>query len=85
MVEIKPMDEGYLHLNCLHDGPIDTSTLESSSDELSTHFPPLPWSDETLLELKSSYPNEFGHSRPKEFVQEMMHRYGTCAILAWEG
>lgn len=28
MIEMKPMDENYLHLVCLHEGPVDATTVE---------------------------------------------------------
>lgn len=80
MIEIKPMDEGYLHLNCLHGGPIDTTKLEPLQKEVSSDLPPGPWSDEMISELVA----KIGHAGPRQFIREMIRRYGTCAILAWE-
>jgi len=81
------MDEGYLHLSCLHDGPIDTAGIESMSDDVPVDAPPHPWSDETLRELgpKIRHSGSGTAGQKREFMREMIERYGTCAILAWEG
>ena len=85
MIKIKPMDESYLHLSCLHNGPINTTVFESPVDPLPGGHPPRPWSDETLREVTGKYnSNRISHPRPAEFMREMIRRYGTCAILAWE-
>jgi len=86
MIEIRPMDADYLHLGCLHGGPIDTTTVEPPRDPLPTGHPPHPWTDETLREIAAAY-REHGisHPYPAAFQREMTRRYGTCAILAWEG
>jgi GNAT superfamily N-acetyltransferase len=86
MIEIKPMDEGYLHLVCLHEGPVDTKTVEVPSDRAVGGHPPHPWSDETLREVAERYRTEkVYHPRPADFMVDMICRYGTCALLAWEG
>ena len=86
MIEIKPMDEGYLHLMCLHDGPVDTTTFEPPPDPLPGGHPPHPWSDRALREVAEAYRlHEVYHPRPAPFMREMIRRYGTCAMLAWEG
>ena len=45
MIEIRPMDEDYLHLTCLHEGPIDTATFEPPADPLPGGHSPHPWTD----------------------------------------
>lgn len=85
MIEIKPMDETYLHLKCLHGGPVDTTSFEPPPDPLPGGHPPHPWSDETVREIATKYrENRISHPRPATFMREMIRRYGTCAILAWE-
>jgi GNAT superfamily N-acetyltransferase len=85
MIKVKPMDEGYLHVRCLHDGPIDAATSKPPPDSLPGGHPPLPWSDQTLREVITRYHAEnVHHPWPAEFSREMIGRYGTCAILAWE-
>lgn len=85
MIEIKPMDEGYLHLRCLHDGPIDAATFEPPPDQLPSGHPPHPWSDETLRDVAEKYrAHRISHPYPAEFNREMIRRYGSCAMLAWE-
>lgn len=86
MVEIRPMDEGYLHLVCLHEGPVDTTTVEAPADRAAGSHPPHPWSDETLRAVADRYRAQgVYHPRPADFMVEMIRRYGTCAMLAWEG
>jgi hypothetical protein len=85
MIEIRPMDESYLHLTCLHKGAVRTTRSEPPADPLPGGHPALPWSDETLREVIASYrEHRVGHPRPAPFMREMIRRYGTCAILAWE-
>jgi GNAT superfamily N-acetyltransferase len=80
------MDENYLHLTCLHGRAADTARFEPPADPLPGEHPPLPWSDEMLREVIASYrEHRIGHPRPAPFMGEMIRRYGTCAILAWEG
>jgi len=86
MIEIKPMDECYLHLTCLHDGPVDTGTFEPPPDPLPGGHPPHPWSEGTLVAVAEAYrEHQLYHPRPAAFMREMVRRYGTCAILAWDG
>ena len=91
MVEIEAMDEDYIMLDCLHDGPADTSICEPDGDLEPGGLPSHPWSDKTIRELASEYP-EISHGScgeypgvTREFMVEMIQRYETCAILAWEG
>lgn len=86
MLEIKPMDESYLHLTCLHDGPVDTTRFEPPPDLLPGGHPPGPWDNHTLRLVVARYENHgVTHPRPAEFMREMIRRFGTCAILAWDG
>lgn len=84
MVETKPMDERYLHLVYLHDGPVDPTTVNVPPDRAPRGHPPHPWSDETLRAVAEQYRmEERYHPRPADLMVEMIRRYGTCAILAW--
>jgi predicted N-acetyltransferase YhbS len=85
MIEIKPMDETYLHQTCLHRGAVDPSRFEPPGDPLPNGHPPGPWSDETLRDVAAAYQrHRVGHPRPAPFMKEMIRRYGTCALLAWQ-
>ena len=48
---------------------------------------PHPWSDETMVELAKKY-TRISHGwtgdPAREFMREMIQRYGTCAMLAWD-
>jgi len=90
MIEIKPMDEKYIHLTCLHEGPIDSAKWTPSWNIDPRDLPPHPWSDETIVELAAAHGGGITHGNCKnpagrEFLREMTQRYGTCAILACEG
>ena len=86
MIEIRPMDESYLHLTCLHAGPVDTRSYRAPPDPLPGGHPPLPWDDDTLRRVLATYRQQgIGHPRPAAFQWEMIRRYGTCALLAWDG
>jgi GNAT superfamily N-acetyltransferase len=86
---IQPMTECYIHLDCLHDGPVDLSSPPSRKPELwqsAPNLPPHPWSDEVLIDVARQYDHisEGWRGEPSlEFMREMISRYGTCAILAW--
>ena len=89
MIQIRRMDERYMHLTCLHEGPVDIATWESPWDLDPRDLPPRPWSDETIREMAERHPG-ISHGNCEspagpEFLREMIHRYGTCALLAWEG
>jgi len=90
MIEIRPMDEGYVHIQCMHHGPIDPLLPPRPEIEWidAPDLAPHPWSDETIVELAETYRriSEGWTGDPaREFMREMMQRYGTCAMLAWEG
>ncbi len=87
MTEIKPMDESYIHSTCLHDGPIDTATWTPGWDSKQADLPPHPWDDGTMVQLTRRHGLPFcgGGAWGRDFMREMIHRHGTCAILAWEG
>lgn len=86
---IKPMDDSYLHLLCLHKGPIDTSKIEEVDEQSPIDCPPRPWRDDTICKLIAN--NQLnchgGTDTPilREFFREMIQRYGTCAMLAQQG
>ena len=87
IVEIRPMGEDHILPRCLHDGPID-ATIAQACETADLHFPPHPWSDETIRDLVAENPDfglcDAGEGFPAEFMREMIRRYGTCALLAWE-
>lgn len=90
MVEIKPMDESYILWGCLHCGPMDPATPIPRGESWWAAAPDLPahpWSDETIVELAKKH-NGLNHGGEGdacvEFMREMIQRYGTCAMLAWE-
>lgn len=86
MIEIRPMNEGYLHLVCLHEGAVDPARVQVPARRLPGGHPPHPWSDETLRAVAARYREQrVYHPRPADFMVEMIRRYGTCAMLAWEG
>jgi GNAT superfamily N-acetyltransferase len=90
MVEIKPMDESYILWDCLHDGPVDPGIPVPGGHDTwvyASDLPPHPWSDETIAQLAKEYQrlSEGGEGDASvEFMREMIQRYGTCAMLAWE-
>lgn len=89
MVEIKPMDEQYVLIDCLHHRPVDLevpSRREKCWQDASD-LPAHPWSDETIKELARKYhrmSDGWGGDPSCEFMLEMIQRYGTCVLLAWE-
>ena len=86
MITIKPMDESYILITCLHDGPIDTTKWVPSWHVDASELPPHPWSNETIRELADRYPMTShggrGAQPQREFMREMIQRFGTCALLA---
>jgi hypothetical protein len=91
MIIIKPMNESYIHLDCLHDGPVDSLSPSSQKKSLwrvASDLPPHPWNDDMIIEVAKKYNNisEGWRGEPsREFMREMIHRYGSCAVLAWNG
>ncbi len=90
MIEIKPMDESFILIDCLHGGPVDPSLPPSHSElwQEAPDLPPHPWSDEVIADLAAKYKrmNEgYAGDPAREFMREMIQRYGSCAMLAWEG
>lgn len=89
VVKIKPMDKSYIHVACMHYGPVDPlSPPRPGDEELETpDLPAHPWSDETIVELAKQHwqgCEGWGGDPAREFMREMIQRYGTCAMLAWE-
>lgn len=88
MIEIKPMDESYILVTCLHHGPVDSTIWAPTGDDGVAELPPHPWSDETIRELAARHDmishGGDGGGPQREFMREMIRRYGTCAILAWD-
>jgi hypothetical protein len=89
MIQVRPMDESYIYISCLHFGPVDPdSALRPDWEEpVVPDLPPHPWSDETIAELANEYRclgEGQGGDPTREFMREMIQRHGTCAFLAWE-
>jgi hypothetical protein len=55
MVEIKPMDESYVILSCIHGGPFGPADTPDTCMVGQDWVPPHPWTDETIVELAVSY------------------------------
>ena len=89
MIEVKPVGEDYILITCLHDGPADSARWAPSWPVAARYLPPHPWSDEDIRALADRCPmvsHGGGVAEPqREFMREMIRRYGACAILAWEG
>jgi len=88
MIEIRPMDEGYIHSTCLHEGAVDTRTLTPDWEPEGTGLPARPWTDAMIAALAAKHGSEMlcgGGAVGSEFMREMIRRYGTCALLAWDG
>jgi hypothetical protein len=43
MIEIKAMDQGYLHTRCLHSGPVDTATWQARANAESIKRKQIGW------------------------------------------
>ena len=89
MIQIRPMEENQIHITCLHEGSLDGVASALVPDVDVGDLPPHPWSDRTILDLAERCPGiSHGNSdfeEGREFLREMIQRYGTCALLAWEG
>ena len=90
MIEIKSMDEGDIHIDCMHHGPVDPASpprrVEKEWQD-APNLPAHPWSDETIVDLAKTYRriSEGWAGDPcREFMREMILRHGSCAMLAWE-
>ena len=57
MIEIRAMEEDYIHIDCLHHSPVDPSTPPRRGDEWQDahDLPPHPWSDDVIVELAKRY------------------------------
>ena len=89
MSDIRPMDESYIHVDCLHHGPVDPAQAPRRGGLYKEvrDLPPHPWSDETIATLAGEHQcisEGWRGDASREFMREMVQRYGTCAILAWE-
>ena len=89
MIEIRPMDESYIHIDCMHHGPVNPLLPPCKGDiwQDASDLPPHPWSDEQIVDLAKKYESVSEGWRgesSQEFMREMIQRYGSCAILAWE-
>lgn len=90
MLEIKPMDESYILIDCMHNGRVDSSSpprrVEKEWQD-ATDLPAHPWDDKIIAELAKRYrriSEGWAGDPAREFMREMIQRYSTCAILAWE-
>lgn len=82
MSEIKPMGEDCLHLVCLHEGPVDTTTVEVPPDRALGGHPSHPWSDETLKQVAARCrANKVYHPRPADFMTEILRLDSVCDDL----
>jgi GNAT superfamily N-acetyltransferase len=90
MIEIKPMDEGYILIDCLHGGPVDSASRPKRVGKEwqdAPDLPPHPWSDETITEIAATYrriSEGWAGDPAREFMRGMIRRYESCALLAWE-
>jgi hypothetical protein len=89
MVDVRPMTEEYIHIDCLHHGPVDPARAPSRGKLYQTveNLPRHPWTDDTIVEMAQRYYHlsEGWRGDPaREFMREMIQRYGTCAMLAWQ-
>ncbi|MBN2583274.1 MAG: GNAT family N-acetyltransferase [Planctomycetes bacterium] len=87
MIEIRPMNEQYIHVRCLHGGPVDPAACQAEMAKDAQPLPPHPWSDETILAVTAGgarVSEGYSGRAGQEFMREMIRRYGTCAMLAWE-
>ena len=90
MVEIVPMSEEYIHIHCLHHGPVDPKSppVKGNVAVEGVNLPPHPWNDEDIIQVVKASGAEISHGwrgdPAKEFMREMIHRYDSCAMLAWE-
>lgn len=86
MVTIRPMGEDFILPRCLHQGPIDPEEIRrdwQSVPDLPSH----PWQDGVIADLVGRYDylsQSGGHDAMREFMREIIRRYGTCALLAWD-
>ena len=90
MIEIKPMDESFILIDCLHHGPVDPSSQPRRVEKEwqdAPNLPAHPWSDETIGELAKEYrriSEGWAGDPAREFMREMIQRHDSCAMLAWE-
>ena len=81
MVDVRPMDESYIYISCLHFGPIDPKAPIRSdwAQPQVSDLPPHPWSDGTIAELARMYRclgEGQGGNPTREFMRDCK-RYGT--------
>lgn len=90
MVRIAPMSEEYIHIHCLHRGPVNPQAPPAGDRDAvqEVDLPLHPWSDAQIVEIARTSGIEVSHGwrgeAAREFMREMIRRYGTCAMLAWE-
>jgi hypothetical protein len=88
-IEVKPMDESFILIPCLHGGPVDPKAPPQKGRDWieADDLPPQPWDDRTLTDLAGRYrimTHGPAGDAAREFMREMTRRHGACAILAWE-
>ena len=89
MIEIKPMNKDYIHVYCLHHGPVTAGVAPDGAPEWRKveDLPPHPWSNETIVELSEKYDgisHGWSGEPSVEFMRDIIQSYGTCAMLAWQ-
>ena len=88
-INIRPMGDDLVTTLCLHHGPLAAAQLRHSPDNgVDTRLLHHPWPDSLLDELAPRLGQNLvcppgASSERREFLREVNHRYGTCAIQAW--
>ncbi len=91
------MDESYILITCLQNGPIDTTKWAPSWHVDASQLPPHPWSNETIRDLADRYPMidlkivtlignltpRTSHSSYTTFNQDLIYIYGVKIYLLW--
>ncbi|MBK9230084.1 MAG: GNAT family N-acetyltransferase [Anaerolineae bacterium] len=88
-INIRPMGDDLVTTLCLHHGPLAAAQLRHSPDNgVDARLLHHPWPDSLLDELAPRLGQNLvcppgASSERREFLREVNHRYGTCAIQAW--
>ncbi len=90
VIEIRPMGNDLVTTACLHRGPLDAGVLlyQSADEAVDERLYQHPWPDSLLDELAPRLGQNIvcppgASAERREFLREVVHRYGTCAIQAW--
>ena len=90
-IHIRPMGDDLVTTLCLHHGPLAMAQLrQPADDQVDARLLQHPWPetlfDEVAPRLGQSLVCPPGASTERrEFLREVIRRYGTCAIQAWHG